>query len=168
MGFWPFRSKQPRLQDGAMEDLSLMFLDDTKNPTPGRELLDRPRFDFSVESLAAMDEHLERMRKRDLEGEDLLRFVLRAGAYVGEVIRRHTPPPKQWHWLDFKDAARLSPMIKSLGEGLGTLVILWDGQDEVTFPLGKVGKYLENGSEDSVRFYAMVIISGEIGRGEQR
>ena len=30
----------------------------------------------------------------------------------------------------------------------------------VTFPLAKVAKYIQNGSEDSVRFYAHVIIAG--------
>src|SRR5687768_17650460 len=92
MPFWPFRSKQPKPQDEALEDLAQMFLDDPQDPTPGSQLLERSRFDFSIESLGAMDEHLERMRERAMEGEDLLKFVLRAGAYVGEVVRRHTPP----------------------------------------------------------------------------
>jgi len=162
MPFWPFRSKrEPVLQDEALADLSRMFLSDAEDPTPGVELLDASRFDFSLGSLAAMDEHLERMRARGLEGQDLLRFVLRAGAYVGEVIRRHTPPPRQWHWLDYQGAVALDPRLKSLGNGIGTAAVLWDGQDGFTFPLAKVGKYLQNGPEDSVRFFAQVIIAGE-------
>src|SRR5687768_1444332 len=124
MPFWPFRSKQPKPQDEALEDLAQMFLDDPQDPTPGSELLERSRFDFSIESLGAMDEHLERMRERAMEGEDLLKFVLRAGAYVGEVVRRHTPPPREWHWLDFDDAARLDRRLKSLGKGIGTIAVL--------------------------------------------
>ena len=111
-----------------------------------------------------MDEHLERMRGRALEGRDLLRFILRAGAYVGEVIRRHTPPPRQWHWLQFEDAAAIDPRLADLGKGLGTVAVLWDGTDGFTFPVGKVGKFLQNGPEDSVRFFAQVIIADSIGR----
>ena len=108
-----------------------------------------------------MDEHLDRMRALGLEGQDFVRFVLRAGAYVGEVIRRHTPPPRQWHWLDYDGAVALDRRLKSLGNAIGTAAVLWDGQDGFTFPLAKVGKYLENGPEDSVRFFAQVIIAGE-------
>ncbi|HSZ56114.1 MAG TPA: hypothetical protein VK797_10660 [Tepidisphaeraceae bacterium] len=165
MAIWPFRSKArqpsgPKFEDDAFVDLARMFLRFPQDPTPGNELLDASRFDLSVESLGAMDEHLERMRLRDLEGQDLLKFVLRGGAYVGEVIRRHTPMPRQWHWVDYDQAVALGPNLAGLGKGLGTIAVLWDGTDRFTFPLAKVGKYLQNGPEDSVQFYAQVIIAG--------
>ena len=77
MAIWPFRSKArqpsgPKFEDDAFVDLARMFLRFPQDPTPGNELLDASRFDLSVESLGAMDEHLERMRLRDLEGQDLL------------------------------------------------------------------------------------------------
>jgi hypothetical protein len=162
MAIWPFRSKRPSpppLQDEALSDLSHMFISDPQDPTPGGDILDPSRFDFSVESLAAMDEHLGRMRGRALQGQDLFKFVLRAGAYVGEVIRRHAPPQTRWHWLKFEDAVSIDPGLKSFGGGLGTVAVLWDGADWFTFPLNKVGKYLENGPEDSVRMFAQVILA---------
>jgi hypothetical protein len=99
------------------------------------------------------------MRVRKLADEESSRLILRAGAYVGEVIRRHTPPPRRWHWLDYEQAAKVQPMVASLGMSIGTAAVLWDGDDGVTFPLAKVAKYLVYGQEDSVKIYAQVIVA---------
>jgi hypothetical protein len=86
-------------------------------------------------------------------------FILRAGAYVGEVIRRSSSTSAPWHWLDYQQAAALRPTVASLGMSIGTAAVLFDGQRFI-FPLAKVNKYLENGSEDSVHFYAQVVLGG--------
>jgi hypothetical protein len=165
MPIWPFNSKPdkpapPKLQDQALSELSQMFLKDSRITTPGNELIDISRFDFSIESLVAMDEHLEVMRTRDLQGKDQKLFVLRAGAYVGEVIRRHSPPGKTWHWVDYEQAIALEPKLSQFGKDIGTVAILWDCGKGFIFPLAKVGKYLQNGPEDSVKFFAQVILAG--------
>lgn len=165
MAMWPFRKRQPpvsqpQLQDQALLELSQMFLSNPSDPTPGSELLDPSRFDFSIESLGAMDEHLDRMRSRELSDRDWNSFILRAGAYLGEVIRRHARAPKSWHWLDYEQAAVMQPMVASLEQSIGTSAVLWDGKDEVILPLAKVRKYIQNGPEDSVLFYAQVITAG--------
>jgi hypothetical protein len=157
MPIWPFRSKQPKLQDGALADLAEMFLSNPEDPTPGGESLDRVRFDYAIESLRAMDDHLEAMRARGLEGEALMKFVLRCGAYVGEVIRRHAPTGTAWHWVTYADAVHLDARLGSIGQSLGTAAVLWDGQEGFCFPLARVGKYLENGAEDSVWVFAQAI-----------
>jgi hypothetical protein len=165
MGIWPFKKKEvgpagPELQDRALADLSRMFINCPSDPTPGVEFLQASRFDFTVESLAAMDSHLEHMRIQKLSDRDRFVFILRSGAYVGEIIRRFTPPPKKWHWLGYKQAAALIPFVASLGMSAETSAVLWDGQAGVIFPLAKVSKYLLNGAEDSVLFYAKVLIAG--------
>lgn len=156
----PSSDDTPQVQDHALIGLSQMFLHNPPDPTPGSESLDPARFDYSIESLGAMDEHLEQMRAREFSGRQWQSFILRAGAYVGEVIRRNTPPPKQWHWLDYKQAAELQPTVTSFGRSIGTAAALWDGKDGIIFPLAKVEKYLQNGPEDSVKFYAQVMIAG--------
>lgn len=155
-----FRRK-PKLQDEALGDLAQMFLACPDDPTPGCELLDASRLDFSVKSLGVVDAWLERMRTRPLDDDALLRIVLRCGAYVGEVVRRHSEKP--FHWLDRKGAARQSPSIARLGDGLEIAAVLWDGADGFCFPLGKVAKFLANGREDSVEFFAQVVL----GQNEQ-
>jgi hypothetical protein len=162
---WPFNKKQPeptgpQLQIQALLELSQMFLNNPQDPTPGSDSLEASRFDYSIESLGAMNEHLERMRTRQMSDRDLNSFILRAGAYVGEVVRRHTPAPRKWSWLDYKQAAAMNPFVASLGMSIGTAAVLWDGKDGFIFPLAKVGKYIQNGAGDSVKFYAQVIVAG--------
>ena len=143
MPIWPFRSKQPKLHDRAFADLAQMFLSNPEDPTPGGDRLDATRLDFTVDSLAVVDPHPKTMRNQGLEGQALMKFVRRAGAYVGEVVRR-----------------RRDPRLSSVGKGLGTIAVLWDGKDGFCFPLGEVGKYLENGAEDSVKLFAHMMIAG--------
>jgi len=158
MGPPPFSKNTPELQDKPLSDLAQMFLSFPQDPTPGSEALETSRLDFSVNSLAVVDQHLEVMRKRKLEDTMFTKFVLRCGAYVGEVIRRHVPM-MSWHWLKHEDAARLDESVAKFEKGLSTAAILWDGKKGFWFPLGKVIKYLENGEEDSVKFFAEVVIS---------
>ena len=57
------------------------------------------------------------------------------------------------------EAVRVDPRLASLGKNLGTVAVLWDGKAGFCFPLAKVGKFLQNGSEDSVSFFAQVIVA---------
>lgn len=156
-------SRKPELQDEALSELGQMFaspeavIDD---PTPGTELLDPTRLNFTVESLAFVDDFLEQMRARGLEedGDDYYKLVLRCGAYIGEVIRRNATT-RTYHWLDYKGGLMISPKIADFGESLGSMAILWDSATGLTFPLGKVQKFLDNGREDSVQFFAKVILA---------
>jgi hypothetical protein len=173
MGFWPFKKKaaeppQPQFQDRALTELAVMSLRHPDDPTPGSDRLDAARFDYSIESLGVMDDHLEYMRTRSLSDKQWNSFILRAGAYVGEVIRRHTPPPRQWHWLDFKQAAKQDPRVASLEMSIGMAAVLWDGKDGMVFPLAKVAKFIWNGREDSVKFLAQIFIAGPPALPERR
>lgn len=158
MGLWPSSKSSPKLQDKALEDLAQMFLSSPDDATPGSELLDTKLLDFSVESLGVVDQHLEVMRQTNLVEKALISFVLRCGAYLGEVIRRNAKD-KQYHWLDYEEGAKLDKTVAGFGKNLATAAVLWDGKGGFTFPLGKVIKYLQNGSEDSVKFFAQAIIS---------
>lgn len=155
-------SRKPELQDQALSELGEMFATPTliaDDPTPGTELLDSSRLDFTVESLGFVDDYLDQMRQRQLvEGsEEYCKLVLRCGAYVGEVIRRNAKD-KTYHWLDYEGALKINKRIADFGESLGGAAVLWDGATGLTFPLAKVQKFLDNGREDSVQFLAKVII----------
>src|SRR5262245_50220594 len=156
-------SRKPELQDQALSELGQMFASPeliADDPTPGTELLDAARLDFTVESLALVDDYLDQMRQRNLEGEDYGKVVLRCGAYVGEVILRNAKG-KTYHWLDYKGALKINKDIAAFGESLGSAAVLWDSATGLTFPLGKVMKFLDNGREDSVQFFAKVMMEKE-------
>ena len=159
MPIWPFGAKQPKIQDEALADLAQMFLSNPEDPTPGSESLAGDQCNFSVESLRVVDAHLESLRGRRLEGPALMKLMLRCGAYVGEVVRRHAATGKPWHWITYDEAVRLDSRLAPLGQGLGTAAVLWDGQSGFFFPLARVGKYLENGAGDSVRVFALGVLA---------
>ena len=153
-------SRKPELQDQALSELAQMFASPelvSDDPTPGAELLDASRLDFTVESLAFVDDYLDQMRQRQLEDEAYGKLVLRCGAYVGEVVLRNTKG-KTYHWLDYKGALKINKSIAAFGESLGGAAVLWDSATGLTFPLAKVQKFLDNGREDSVQFFAKVMI----------
>jgi hypothetical protein len=155
-------SRKPELQDEALSELGQMFASPevvADDPTPGTELLDPARLNFTVESLGFVDDYLEQMRARKLEegGDDYCKLVLRCGAYIGEVIRRNAKN-KTYHWLDYKGGLLINKSIADFGESLGSAAMLWDSASGLTFPLGKVQKFLDNGREDSVQFFAKVML----------
>jgi len=157
-----FFSRKPKVQDEALGEVALMFKSPemmTDDPTPGIELLDTTRLDFSIESLGPVDDYLDAMRLQTLDDDAAFKLVLRCGAYVGEVILRNaTAKGKMCHWLDYKEALKVNKDIMDFGESLGTVAILWDGNSGLSFPLGKVLKFLENGREDSVQFFAKAML----------
>lgn len=156
-------SRKPELQDQALSELGQMFASPeliADDPTPGSELLDATRLDFTVESLTFVDDYLHQMRSRQLQegSEEYCKVVLRCGAYVGEVILRNADG-KTYHWLDYKGAVRINKSIADFGESLGAAAVLWDSATGLTFPLAKVQKFLDNGREDSVHFFAKVMLT---------
>jgi len=117
------------------------------------------QLDYSVDSLKWIDLDLDAVRTTPPQGEDMLRLVLRVGAYVGEVIRRNSA--QKMNWLDFDEAAKLNSMVEKLGRQPGTLAVLWTAPTGITFPLGKVQKFLMNGPEDSTHFFASTMLNKE-------
>ena len=146
-------------QTPALSDLAQMFFE--HEATFGREHLDRRKLDFSVESLKHVNDYLDAIRKdKDVE-KHWLRVVLRAGAYVGEVIRKNDKKV-QWQWIDYEGGKQVEPkLFESFGRTVATAAVLYDGNKGFVFPLAKVEKYLNNGAEDDVHLFARVIISSE-------
>ncbi len=146
-------------QNKALSDLALMFFSDMTAPIFGVHFLNQSRLDFSIESLSHVDEYLEEIRKDKEVKQDWNRVVLRCGAYVGEVLRRNDTNTK-WTWIGYDDAVRVLPKsFSSIPKSIATIAILINGKSGLTFPLAKVEKYLVNGNEDSVKFFAEVMIA---------
>jgi hypothetical protein len=152
----------PKDQTPAFSDLAQIFFKDRE--TFGRENLDRRRLDFSVESLKHINDYLEAIRKdKDVEKQGVTRekVVLRAGAYVGEVIRKNDNKV-QWRWIDREGARQVEPkLFGPYAKTIGTAAVLYDGRKGFALPLAKVDKYLNNGAEDDVYSFAKGIMSHE-------
>lgn len=147
--------QRPRFADREFIDLSAMLTEDEDRPTYRRDLLLQHDLDFSLDSLRHIDDYLALLHRDLPNGHDLMRVVLRTGAYVGEVMRKLQPGV--YRWILHAEAAKHSPLVKSWGPSLGTAGILWRSSESMCFPLGKVAKFLENGREDSVYAFANVL-----------
>jgi hypothetical protein len=140
----------------ALADLSKMFFDDETNPTFGVNYLNKEKLDFSVESLKHLDDYLEFIRKAPEITKEWTRVVLRAGAYVGEVIRLNDKMTI-WEWIDLDTAKSLNPnFFGEMPHVAASSAILYNNKSSFSFPLAKIEKYLENGSEDSTHFFVQV------------
>lgn len=152
-----FFKKKIETIDVALNELSQDLLLVPEGMFPNKEFLNSLDINYSLDSLKFIDNYLDTIRgSKELE-QNYIHIVLRVGAYVGEVIKINSN--KDYHWYDFKTASRLQSSIKKW-KGFETSAILHSmGTDETTFPINKVCKYLNNGSEDSLYFYAQVGIS---------
>jgi hypothetical protein len=148
--------------DQALAELSQMLTDCHDDPTPNVQLLAGERLDYSVASLRAIERFLDRQHPDQLTDEQYLKLALRTGAYLGEVIRRNAAA-RPWHWIEFAEASKKNAQIAALGRSIGTSAILWDTKATFYFPVGKVMKYLANGHEDSLTFFAQVVLADPSG-----
>jgi|HubBroStandDraft_1064217.scaffolds.fasta_scaffold00007_65 hypothetical protein len=120
-----------------------------------REAIPTERMDYSIGSLTYLDQYLDVVvsRKDEVTGQDYTNTVLAAGCYLGEVIRRNTE--RNYKWVNYQDYFPARPKLVSLfPEVLGTSAILANDQGQVTLPINKVIRYIEEGSENNTKFYA--------------
>jgi hypothetical protein len=127
---------------------------------PNTHRLDRAKLDYSLESLKVLDAYLDELhavRDELLASAQLTQNVaLRAGAYVGEVIRRNAS--RQHFWLDYDDYIPTCPagVAEMIGpRGIGTLVFLCT-EKGMLMPINKVLRYIDEGRENSTHYFASV------------
>jgi hypothetical protein len=145
--------------DQAVADIAELFVGSSPEPTPWEGLLRRDLLDFSLESLDHVNTYLDSVRVQPTMEDVWNRICLRAGAYLGEVIRRNGLPD-DWHWLDYQNARKIDQKsFDQFGHCISTAFVLRQGGESFCFPLGKIHKYLENGPEDNTRFFAEVMIA---------
>jgi hypothetical protein len=155
-----FFKRKPKYNNEAGEDLSLMLTNYPEDPVLNESFFSDLNMDFSIESLIHVDSYLESLRDDLPEDDELIKITMRCGSYVGEVIRKNSSD--SYNWVEHKQAEKINEQIKSWGFGLATASVLWSEPDKFIFPLAKILKRLENGSEDSVHFFAQVASSGEM------
>ena len=127
-------------------------------------VLNQSALDYSLESLKSVDEYLQYLSERRPErmGRFWVNVILWGGAYIGEVIRRNSD--RRYDWVDFDDWLDAHPeQAQLLGteKALQVCAFLTPGGGAFTLPLNKVCKFIANGPEDSVWFYA----AGELKAG---
>jgi hypothetical protein len=120
------------------------------------EALDREAMDFSPESLHALDTWLERLYQEgvDPNSEEAAETIIWAGAYVGEVIRRHAK--RRYHWMPYEEymLSQSDGLRKMIPYTFGTQFILAADGSGMTLPINKVCRWLDEGPENNLHYYA--------------
>jgi hypothetical protein len=118
--------------------------------------LNREALDLSLESLRHVDAWLSYLHqhRRTLIDTDWHITVLYGGAYVGEVIRQETD--NFFRWMDYDDYVPAHPELRQLipERTLTTCAFLVDEQGAISLPLNKIARYIQEGEENSVYFFA--------------
>ncbi|MEV5707873.1 hypothetical protein [Actinoallomurus sp. NPDC052274] len=138
-------ARHPNLLDGT-PDLGAL------QSANAAEFAARNGLDGSVESLELLDDALEERRRlhglrADDEDEKFSDgdLIVLAGAYAGEVLRRHTRDAAWW----FGPPGRSGPLHLRAGLGHGTRVDV----------LGRVRAYLRRGSRESVQALVTTLLT---------
>lgn len=145
--------------DFALADIAHFLIDDKESgfPLPMRDYLDAVKLDYSLESIKEVDSYLEHVYKdKDkLTDEQLLKIVLRCGGYVGEVIKRQSA--KKFRWIKYDEAVDIDQTVKNIERSSLTLFILYSEPRNFSFPIAKAAKYIQNDSEDSLYYFAVMV-----------
>jgi hypothetical protein len=146
--------------DASVASLSNLL---SESDTPLRESLESSKLDLSLISLREVEHYLDKVREKrgDLTDEQFYKVILRCGAYTGEVIKKNFSLKRTW--VSREDFVKRHPeMREAVPESLGAAAVLFAEPDSYAFPFGKVMKFIDNGSEDSLYFFAQVIGSPEV------
>jgi hypothetical protein len=122
---------------------------------PSRDVLASDQLDYSMKSLELVDDWLARLHPRRwaLSLEDYWCVSFGAGAYMGEVIRRHAPAAYEWRrWEDVAADNPDLPEYVPYEPPVAYLLVRNDGMSLLA--LTKAAKFLDDGADDSVWFFA--------------
>jgi penicillin V acylase-like amidase (Ntn superfamily) len=118
------------------------------------EKLNRKDLDFSIVSLKEVNEYLKHILNNldKIPNKQLENTVLWGGAYLGEVIKNISK--QEFHWVDYNEHVSLNPShSKAFEEGFTNRTLL-SSSSHVTSPVDKIARYLTDGEEHNVIYYA--------------
>jgi len=151
-------SKTPPLKNKEFEQLAGMLAEDEIMCEMYKSSkLPFDQLDYSLDSLKSINLYLDAVRSEMPDDEHVGRVIIRVGAYLGEVIRRNIQ--KELHWLGFDEAKNISTFLQDQSFNIAYAGVLWlPTKQSFTVPLGKVQKYILNGSEDCTHQFAVTMV----------
>jgi hypothetical protein len=149
-------------QNEKLISIAELFMDDPEEATLGQAIIDRKLYDFSLESLEHLEQFLIDVQGEPASEDEWAGLALRCGAYTGEVIRRNSKSGR-YNWLDYSDAAQIDSSLAKLGKSLGTFFSLYNAPNTFWFPIARIEKFLNGGSEYGLLAFAEVAIQ-QVGK----
>jgi hypothetical protein len=119
--------------------------------------LNRDNLDGSVQSLHEVDRYLAYLHenRNSIPGDEWPITVLRAGAYLGEVIR-HAAPQGEFRWVDYDEYIPAHPDLREIipQRTVATCAFLVRSSGAMSMPVNKIARFIDEGPENSVHFFA--------------
>ncbi|MFC5049048.1 hypothetical protein ACFPK9_15825 [Rubritalea spongiae] len=119
-------------------------------------MLDRQKLDFSKDSLQVVDQYLLHVftNRSDYADKELENTILWGGAYTGEVIKRNTDA--NLFWESYESYMDRNPEYKEkIPHSFTTRTLLSsDNGTAMNMPINKVLRFLSEGEEHSLHYYA--------------
>jgi hypothetical protein len=119
--------------------------------------LNRQLLDGTVESLHEVDRYLTYLHenRESIRKQEWAITLLRAGAYVGEVIRQ-AAPEGEFRWVDYDEYmpehADLQGLIPERTPATCAFLVRPSG--DMSMPLNKIARFIAEGPENSVHYFA--------------
>lgn len=140
-----FLNRKKLIKDD-LKGIAKLLYKDVSNDTWDQENLTKRNLDFTIESIRYIDIYTKRLMTSEV-GTTLLNdhfdlFVMRLGAYIGEVIKGNINQDFQWYEFDsvYHYSSQLYGVHKSIKE---EAVLYSKKRDIVILPLSVVAEFLE-------------------------
>ncbi|MFJ7470242.1 hypothetical protein ACIQWI_17020 [Peribacillus frigoritolerans] len=135
-----------KLIKNDLKGIAKLMYQDVSEDTWDQENLTKRNLDFTIESIRYIDAYTKRLITTQM-GRELLKnhfenFVIRIGAYIGEVIK--TNINQDYKWYEYDSVYHFSSALDEVNRGIKTETVLYSKKkDRVIIPLTMVAQYLE-------------------------
>ncbi|MFA1710586.1 hypothetical protein ACDX66_02615 [Peribacillus frigoritolerans] len=135
-----------KLIKNDLKGIVKLMYQDVSEDTWDQENLTKRNLDFTIDSIRYIDAYTTRLsttqRGRELLKNHFENFVIRIGAYIGEVIK--TNINQDYKWYEYDSVYHFSSALDEVNSGIKTETVLYSKKkDRVIIPLTMVAQYLE-------------------------
>lgn len=138
-----------KLKKDDLKGIAKLMYQDVSEDSWDKENLTKRNLDFTIESVRYMDMYTKRLMNTEF-GSELLNkhfdnFVVRIGAYIGEVIKNNIKP--DFYWYEADSVRNYSPHLDEMYSDIQTQSVLYSKKrDIVILPLNMVSQFLKGKS----------------------
>lgn len=141
--------RKPKLVRDHLKGMAKLMYQDVSEDAWDQENLTKRNLDFTIESMRFIDVYAKKLMETEI-GKELLHkhfgnFVVRIGAYIGEVIRNEVE--QDFHWYELDSVYQYSPSLKQLSRQQASYSLLYSKKrDTAIFPLDEAEHFLKGNS----------------------
>lgn len=138
--------RNTKLVKDDFKGMAKLMYQDVSDDVWDKENLTKRNLDFTIESIRYIDLYVNRLRNTEMStallNEHFDNFVVRIGAYIGEVIKRNIK--QDFYWYQFDSVKNYSSKLDEVYNSIKPQSLLYSKKrDTVILPMFVVSKFLE-------------------------